>query len=123
MKKGKFNSFYKHTATFMAFFMLVGQFALFHFHIHVDEENHQKASERITVKVEKQRCEGELLSILESKDCNVCDLYLSKKLDRVETFIFLFETSEQEQTFKIFSDLADLHKFYYQLRAPPITHA
>ena len=107
----------------MAFFMLVGQFILFHFHIHVDEENHQKASEKITVKVEKKKCEGELLSILESTDCNVCDLYLSKKLDTAKVFIFLFETSEQKDIFKIFSDLVSPHKFYYQLRAPPMTHA
>ena len=108
----------------MALFMLVGQFAFFHFHVHLDEEKHQSASVKLSIeKYIDQSVDHMLSETLDNRHCEVCDLYLSKKLDVGMQFVFSFSSTEQDTHAIAPSVLSAVQKIYLQLRAPPVTHA
>jgi hypothetical protein len=110
----------------MALFMLVGQFAFFHLHVHIDQENHQKTSVKLTAKQNNQQIVGFMLSETSdnhNRHCEVCDLYLSKKLDVVKQYKFSFNNIKQDIFVIAPFTFTTVQKVYLQLRAPPVTHA
>ncbi len=109
----------------MALFMLLGQFAFFHLHLHLDRDNHQNSigcevfDEDNSIAHEN----GSFLEIESHFQCEVCDLYLSKKLDLPQSFSFSFIKADFETFSANVISLFSKSIQFTPLRAPPVKYA
>ena len=117
-----FHSALKNFSLGMAVFMLFGQQAFFRIHIHLDKISH-KGNTTISHSIQKAKVKLSHIAVLhefsDHKTCDLCDMFLSKKLDLTQAFKFSiskeFYCFYEKPVLQFISDNCN----YFYLRGPP----
>ncbi|UZR94332.1 hypothetical protein [Chondrinema litorale] len=106
----------------MAVFMLFGQQAFFRLHIHLDKISHKgntTISHSIHKAKEKLSDRAVLVEYKDHKTCDLCDMFLSKKLDLTQAFKFAVYKSYYTFTEKSVLQFISSKNYSFYLRGPP----
>ena len=125
MKKLRKHIALRNLSVGMAMFMLLGQFAFFNLHLHLDRDNHNSnRSEKSFVCEQSYTHDVNLTNGIEDDfHCEVCDLYLNKKIETPTSYFFTFQKDESKVHTKHLESLV-LYTYYFSpLRAPPCKYA